>query len=75
MVFEVEGINTDNQPFSEEEYGQRPNRTFGLMRLPRRCPLLLGRDKVDNRSLNFIQAWANTSPAPRSISAPASGRG
>ena len=56
MVFEVEGINTDNRPFSEEEYGQRFNQTFGLMRLPSPLPLLLGKDKVDNRSLNFIQA-------------------
>lgn len=56
MVFEVEGINTDNRPFSEEEYGQRFNQTFGLMRLPSPLPLLLGKDKVENRSLNFIQA-------------------
>ena len=26
------------------------------MRLPSPLPLLLGKDKVDNRSLNFIQA-------------------
>ncbi|MCM1067524.1 MAG: SurA N-terminal domain-containing protein [Muribaculaceae bacterium] len=56
LVFEVRDINTDNRPFTEAEYGQRFNQTFGLTRQATPLPLLLGKEKVDNRSLNFVQA-------------------
>ena len=56
VVFQVTDINTDNRPFTEAEYGQRFNQTFGLSRRNNALPLLLGADKVDNRSLNFVQA-------------------
>ena len=55
VVFQVTDINTDNRPFSEAEYGQRFNQTFGMSRRNNALPLLLGADKVDNRSLNFVQ--------------------
>lgn len=56
LVFEVTGDNTDNRPFTEEEYGQRFARMFGLARQSSPLPLLLGSDKIDNRSLNFVQS-------------------
>ncbi len=56
LVFEVREINTDNRPFNEAEYGNRFNTTFGLNRRQSPLPLLLGKDAVDNRSLNFVQA-------------------
>lgn len=56
LVFEVRDINTDNRPFNIDEYGNRFNQTFGISRRPTPLPLLLGSDKVDNRSLNFVQA-------------------
>lgn len=56
MVFEVENINTESRPFDEADYGSRFAQTFGLGRAQSPLPLLLGRDKVDNRSLNFVQA-------------------
>lgn len=56
LVFTVDGIDTDNRPFNVEEYGARFNQTFGLVRRQTVLPLLLGKDKIDNRSLNFVQA-------------------
>lgn len=56
MVFEVKDINTDNRPFNAEEYGQRFAQTFGLARQQTVLPLLLGKEKIDNRSLNFVQS-------------------
>ena len=56
MVFEVKQIDTDNRPYNEAEYGNRFNSTFGLARRPNTLVLLLGSDKIDNRSLNFVQA-------------------
>ncbi|MDE5683796.1 MAG: SurA N-terminal domain-containing protein [Muribaculaceae bacterium] len=56
VVFQVTDINTDNRPFTEAEYGQRFNQTFGMSRRNNALPLLLGADKVDNRSLNFVQS-------------------
>lgn len=56
VVFRVTDINTDNRPFTEAEYGQRFNQTFGLSRRNNALPMLLGNDKVDNRSLNFVQS-------------------
>ena len=56
LVFEVRDINTDNRPFTEAEYGNRFAQTFGLSRRPTPLPLLLGKNKVDNRSLNFVAA-------------------
>ncbi len=56
VVFQVTDINTDNRPFNESEYGQRFNQIFGLGRQQSALPLLLGSEKVDNRSLNFVQS-------------------
>lgn len=56
MVFEVENINTESRPFDEADYGTRFAQTFGLGRAQSPLPLLLGSDKVDNRSLNFVQS-------------------
>ena len=56
MVFEVKDINTNNRPFNEEEYGRRFNTTFGLNRRMSTLNLLRGGEKIDNRSLNFVQA-------------------
>ncbi|MDE6196829.1 MAG: SurA N-terminal domain-containing protein [Muribaculaceae bacterium] len=56
LVFEVTEVNTDNRPFNEAEYGNRFNQTFGLSRRQSPLPLLLGKEKIDNRSLNFVQS-------------------
>ena len=56
LVFEVKDINTDNRPFNAAEYGQRFMQNFGFSRRQSPLPLLLGKDKVDNRSLNFVQS-------------------
>ncbi|MDE6277458.1 MAG: SurA N-terminal domain-containing protein [Muribaculaceae bacterium] len=54
LVFVVNDVNTDNRPYNAEEYGQRFNQSFGMGRLQSPLPLLLGKDKVKNKSLNFI---------------------
>ncbi len=56
MVFEVRNVDTDNRPFNAEEYGQRFYQTFGLSRRPSPLPLLVGKNKIENKSLNFVQA-------------------
>lgn len=56
VVFQVTDVNSDNRPFNEAEYGQRFNQTFGIGRRPNSLPLLLGSEKIDNRSLNFVQS-------------------
>lgn len=52
MVFEVREVNTANRPFTEDEYGQLFLRNYTPLRNPQL--LLLGKNKVDNRSLNFV---------------------
>lgn len=52
VAFEVIDESTGNRPFTEEEYGQRFIRAFGPMRIL--TLFLMGSDKLDNRSLNFI---------------------
>ena len=56
MVFEVQSVDNDNRPFTAEEYGQRFYQTYGLSRRPTPLPMLLGKNKVENKSLNFVQA-------------------
>lgn len=56
LVFQVTDINTDNRPFNEAEYGERFNMTFGLGRQTNPITLILGDEKIDNRSLNFVQS-------------------
>lgn len=56
VVFEVTNIDTNNRPFNEQEYGQRFNQNFGIARQQTPLQLLLGKDKIDNRSLNFVQS-------------------
>lgn len=55
LVFEVEDVNTDNRPFDERDYGTRFAQTFGISRQATPLPLLLGKNKIDNKSLNFVQ--------------------
>lgn len=52
MVFKVDSVSTANRPYTAEEYGQMFLRSY----MPQRNPmaLLLGRNKIDNRSLNFV---------------------
>lgn len=56
MVFEVKDINSDNRPFNEAEYGERFNMTFGMGRQVNPLRLLLGDEKIENRSLKFVQS-------------------
>lgn len=56
LVFEVQEIDTESRPFDERDYGTRFNQTFGVSRQATPLPLLLGKEKVDNRSLNFVQS-------------------
>lgn len=56
IVFEVKDVNTDSRPFNEDEYGQRFTQAFGFGRLQSPLPLLLGKNKVENKSLNFINS-------------------
>ncbi len=52
LVFEVRSIDTANRPYNEDEYGQLFLRNYNPLRNP--VQLLLGKNKVDNRTLNFI---------------------
>lgn len=56
LVFEVKDVNNENRPFTAEEYGPRFVANFGLSRQQSILPLLLGSEKIDNRSLNFVQS-------------------
>ncbi|MBD5234408.1 MAG: hypothetical protein HDS65_09585 [Bacteroidales bacterium] len=56
FVFEVKEVNTENRPFDETEYGNRFAQTFGFARQRSALPLLLGKNKIENRSLNFVQS-------------------
>lgn len=56
IVFVVNDVNTDSRPFNAEEYGQRFNQSFGIGRINNPMPLLLGKHKIENKSLNFISA-------------------
>ncbi|MDE6121119.1 MAG: peptidyl-prolyl cis-trans isomerase, partial [Muribaculaceae bacterium] len=56
IVFEVKDIDTANRPFTEAEYGQRFLQTYGLNRRQSPLPLLLGKEHVENLSLNFVQS-------------------
>lgn len=54
LVFTVEEVNSENRPFVEADYGMRFNQTYGLTRQNSPLPLLLGKNKIDNRSLKFV---------------------
>lgn len=56
LVYQVDDVNMEGRPFNERDYGSRFNQTFGIIRQGSPLPLLLGKDKVDNRSLNFVQS-------------------
>lgn len=56
VVFEVENIDAETRPFDEADYGMRFAQTFGIGRSQSPLPLLMGKNKIDNRSLNFVQA-------------------
>lgn len=55
MVFKVTEINDNNRPMNDAEYGQRFTQLYSPLRGRTPLPLLLGNEKVDNRSLNFVQ--------------------
>ncbi len=55
MVYMVEDVKTEGRPFNELDYGTRFAQTFGVTRQNTPMSLLLGKDRIDNRSLNFIQ--------------------
>ena len=52
IVFEVRDINTENRPFNLEEATRNFNQAFGVYRM-QPMQLLLGGEKIDNKSLNF----------------------
>ncbi len=54
VVFTVNDVNTDNRPMVEADYGTQFLRSFSPLRANSPLPLLLGRHKIDNRSLNFV---------------------
>lgn len=56
IVFEVQDINNSNRPFNASEYGQRFLQYFGLNRRQSPLPLLMGKETVENKSLNFVQS-------------------
>lgn len=62
VVFVVTGDDNTNREFSLEEYSNQFNRSLGIG--PRRnlqdqqvFRMLLGKDKIENKSLNFIQGF------------------
>lgn len=55
LVFVVDEVSTEARPFDETDYGSRFAQTFGIARQYTPLPLLLGKEKIDNRSLNFVQ--------------------
>ena len=58
VVFEVKSVDNEGRPFIKDEYVQRFNRTMGLGTVdPFR--LLLGKNKMQNNSLEFIQSAVN----------------
>lgn len=58
VVFEVKSVSDENRPYTFDEYAQRFNRTMGVGTIDS-FKLLLGKDKVNNYSLNFIQGIEN----------------
>ena len=56
IVYTVEDVKAEGRPFNERDYGMRFNQTFGIARQQSPLPLLLGKNKIDNRSLNFVQS-------------------
>ena len=60
VVFVVTGDEAPSREYSFDEYANQFNRTYGIggsrpLQDPRRFQLLLGKDKIKNNSLNFIQ--------------------
>jgi len=54
IVFEVRNVNTENRPFNLDESTHKFNQTFGIYRM-QPMQLLLGGEKIDNKSLSFTQ--------------------
>lgn len=55
VVFELKSVNTESRPYKFDEYALRFNRTMGIGTMDP-FKMLLGDNKVENHSLNFIQA-------------------
>ena len=58
VVFEVKSVSNENRPYTFDEYAQRFNRTMGIGTIDP-FKMLLGNDKIENYSLNFIQGIEN----------------
>ena len=62
VVFVVTGDEKSGREFNFEEYANQFNRSFGiagyrLQRMDNIFPMLLGKNKIENNSLNFIQGF------------------
>ena len=53
VVFEVKSVSDESRPYTFDEYAQRFNRTLGLG-IVDPLKMLLGSDKIDNYTLNFV---------------------
>jgi len=63
VVFVVTGQDNSGREYKFEEYSNQFNRSLGIggtrrMQEPQRFALLLGKDKIENNSLKFIQGFA-----------------
>ena len=58
VVFEVKSVSDESRPYTFDEYAQRFNRTMGIGTADP-FKMLLGNNKVENYSLNFIQGIEN----------------
>lgn len=58
VVFEVKSVSDESRPYTFDEYAQRFNRTMGIGTADP-FKMLLGNNKVENHSLNFIQGIEN----------------
>ncbi len=58
VVFEVKSVSDESRPYTFDEYAQRFNRTMGIG-IVDPFKMLLGDNKIENNSLNFIQSIEN----------------
>lgn len=54
VVFEVKSVDNESRPYNFDEYALRFNRTMGIGTIDP-FKMLLGKNKIKNHSLNFIQ--------------------
>lgn len=58
IVFQVKSVSNEGRPYAFDEYAQRFNRTMGIGTMDP-FKMLLGGEKIENHSLNFIQSAVN----------------